>query len=116
VRIFSRLNTLEKSTTELKECYNMRGEKYDHIPTNSKPTNWLPSVKIDIGGETFYACCDIMSELCLMPRDIYESLNIWGLSEGGEEIYLTNNVVIFFLTLDCEAKPHSKTIYLIKDI
>ena len=35
-----------------------------------------------------------MSEFCLMPRDIYESLNLWGLSEGGEEISLTNNAII----------------------
>jgi hypothetical protein len=30
-----------------------------------------------------------------MPKDIYESLNLWGLSEGGEEISLTNNSIIF---------------------
>src|SRR3954451_15009206 len=42
----------------------------------------------------FYARCDIMSEFCLMPKDIYESLNLWGLSEGGEEISLTNNSFI----------------------
>jgi hypothetical protein len=29
-----------------------------------------------------------------MPRDIYESLNLWGLSEGGEGISLTNNAII----------------------
>ena len=29
-----------------------------------------------------------------MPKDIYESLNLWGLSEGGEEISLANNSVI----------------------
>jgi hypothetical protein len=29
-----------------------------------------------------------------MPRDIYVSLNLWELSVGGEEISLTNNVVI----------------------
>jgi hypothetical protein len=51
-------------------------------------------VKVTINGETFHARCDIMSEFCLMPKDIYESLNLWGLSEGGEEISLTNNSVI----------------------
>jgi hypothetical protein len=35
-----------------------------------------------------------MSEFCLMPKDIYESLNLWGLSEGGEGISLTNNSII----------------------
>jgi hypothetical protein len=29
-----------------------------------------------------------------MPKDIYESLNLWGLSEGGERISLTNNYII----------------------
>jgi hypothetical protein len=29
-----------------------------------------------------------------MPKDIYESLNLWGLSEGGEGISLTNNSII----------------------
>jgi hypothetical protein len=29
-----------------------------------------------------------------MPKDVYESLNLWGLSEGGEEISLTNNSTI----------------------
>jgi hypothetical protein len=30
-----------------------------------------------------------------MPKDVYESLNLWGLSEGGEEISLANNSTIF---------------------
>jgi hypothetical protein len=30
-----------------------------------------------------------------MPKDVYESLNLWGLFEGGEEISLTNNSSIF---------------------
>jgi predicted aspartyl protease len=52
-------------------------------------------VKVTINGETFHALCDIMSEFCLMPKDVYESLNLWGLSEGGEEISLTNYSTIF---------------------
>ena len=47
-----------------------------------------------INGETFYARCDIMSEFCLMPKDIYDSLNLWELAEGGEGISLTNNTFI----------------------
>ena len=35
-----------------------------------------------------------MSEFCLMPKNIYESLNLWELSEGGEGITLTNNTTI----------------------
>jgi hypothetical protein len=30
-----------------------------------------------------------------MPKDVYESLSLWKLSEGGEEISLTNNNTIF---------------------
>jgi hypothetical protein len=30
-----------------------------------------------------------------MPKDVYESLNLWELSEGGEEISLTNNSTFF---------------------
>jgi hypothetical protein len=52
-------------------------------------------VKVTINGETFHARCDIMSEFYLMPKDVYESLNLWGLSKGGEEISLTNNSTIF---------------------
>jgi hypothetical protein len=51
-------------------------------------------VKVIINGETFHARCNIMSEFCLMPKDVYESLNLWRLSEGGEEISLTNNSTI----------------------
>jgi hypothetical protein len=32
-----------------------------------------------------------------MPKDVYESLNLWGLSEGGEEISLANNSTIFIV-------------------
>jgi hypothetical protein len=55
----------------------------------------VPTVKVAINSETFHAHCDIMSEFCLMPKDVYESLNLWGLSEGGEGISLTNNATIF---------------------
>jgi hypothetical protein len=30
-----------------------------------------------------------------MPKDVYESLSLWKLSEGREEISLTNNATIF---------------------
>jgi hypothetical protein len=30
-----------------------------------------------------------------MPKDVFESLNLWELSEGGEEVSLTNNSIIF---------------------
>jgi hypothetical protein len=32
-----------------------------------------------------------------MPKEIYESLNLWGLAEGGEGISLTNNAIIFLI-------------------
>jgi hypothetical protein len=70
-------------------------QHFDYVPTNSEPLSWYPTVKITISGETFHARCDIMSEFCLMPKDVYESLSLWKLSEGGEGISLTNNATIF---------------------
>ena len=93
-KIFARLNTLETSTTSLKDCYNTLREHHNYVPINSEPSKWLPTVKIEINTETFQARCDIMSEFCLMPKDIYESLNLWGLTEGGKEISLANNATI----------------------
>jgi hypothetical protein len=72
----------------------MLREHHDYVPINSVPSGWFPIVKVTINGETFHARCVIMSEFCLMPKDIYESLNLWGLSEGGEGISLTNNFII----------------------
>jgi hypothetical protein len=95
VIIFARLNTLETHTTCLKECYGMLREHHDYVPINSEPSSWFPTVKITINGKTFHAHYDIMSEFCLMPKDVYESLNLWELSEGGEEISLTNNSTLF---------------------
>jgi len=93
-RIYARLSTLETHTACLKENYNHLNEVFEHVSINSEPTNWLPTIKTEISGETFYARYDIMTEFCLMPKDIYESLNLWELSEGGEEITLTNNTTI----------------------
>jgi hypothetical protein len=44
--------------------------------------------KITISGETFHARCDFMSEFCLMPKDVYESLSLWKLSEGEKKFLL----------------------------
>jgi hypothetical protein len=95
VSIFNRLNTLETHTACLNDCYNTLRQHFDYVPTNPEPSSWYPTVKITIGGEIFYARCDIMSEFCLMTKDVYESLNLWKLSEEGEEISLTNNATIF---------------------
>jgi hypothetical protein len=97
VSIFARLNTLETQTACLKDCYGTLCKHYDYVPINSEPSSWFPTVKITINGETFHARCDIMSEFYLMPKDVYESLNLWKLSEGGEEISLTNNATIFLV-------------------
>jgi predicted aspartyl protease len=97
VSIFDRLNTLEANTTCLKECYGMLHEHHDYVPINSEPSGWFPTVKVTINDETFHARCDVMSKFCLMPKDVYESLNLLRLSEGGEEISLTNNSTIFFV-------------------
>jgi hypothetical protein len=63
-------------------------QHFDYVPTNSKPSSWYPTVKITIGGETFHARCDIMSEFCLMSKDVYESLSLWKLSEGEKKFPL----------------------------
>jgi hypothetical protein len=95
VSIFNRLNTLETHTASLKTCYSTLRQHFDYVPTNLEPSSWHPTVKITIGGEAFHARCDIMCEFCLMPKDVYESLSLWKLSEEGEEISLTNNATIF---------------------
>jgi hypothetical protein len=95
VTIFNRLNTLETSTTRLGNCYSTLHQYFDYVPINSKQSSWYPMVKITINGETFHARCDIMSKFCLMPKDVYESLSLWKLFEGVEEISLTNNATIF---------------------
>ena len=92
--IYARLNTLETHTTCLKENYSHLREKFDHVSINSEPSSWLPTIKVEINGEFFYARCDITSEFCLMPKDIHESLKLWEPSEGGEGISLTNNTII----------------------
>jgi hypothetical protein len=95
VSIFARLNILEANTTCLKECYGMLREHHDYVHINSEPSGWFSTVKVTINSETFHARCDIMSEFCLMPKDVSESVNLWGLFEGGEGISLTNNATIF---------------------
>jgi hypothetical protein len=93
--IFNRLNTLETHTASLNTCYSTLRKHFDYVPTNSEPSSWYPTVKITISGKTFHACCDIMSEFYLIPKDVYESLSLWKLSKGGKEISLTNNATIF---------------------
>jgi hypothetical protein len=95
VSIFNRLNTLETRTTCLGNCYSTLREHFNYVPINSEPSSWYTTVKITISGKTFHARCDIMSEFCLLPKDVYESLSLWKLSEGGEEISLTNSATIF---------------------
>ena len=93
--IYNRLNTLETNISCLKEGYSQIREHFDYVPINYEASNIIPTVKVAINGENLRASCDIMSEFCLMPKEIYESLGLWGLSEGGEEIHLTNNTTIF---------------------
>ena len=63
------------------------------MPVKFEPSGWVPSVKNAINGETFHARCDIMSESCLMPMKIYESLNLWGLSKCKECVTLADNTI-----------------------
>jgi hypothetical protein len=76
VSIFNRLNTLETHTACLNTCYSTLCQYFDYMPINSEPSSWYPTVKISISGETFHAYCDIISEFCLMPKDVYESLSL----------------------------------------
>jgi hypothetical protein len=88
VSFFNRLNTLETRTTCLGNCYSTLCEHFNYVPINFEPSSWYPTVKITISGETFHACCDIMSEFCLMPKDVYESLSLLKLSEGEKKFLL----------------------------
>jgi hypothetical protein len=87
VSIFARLNTLETHTACLGNCYSTLREHFDYVPTNSEPSSWFPMGKITISGETYHARCDIMSEFCLVPKDVYESL-IFGNFLRGEKKFL----------------------------
>ena len=70
--ISDRLNTLETNISGIKEGYNQICEHYDNVPVNFEPSRWVLSVKVVINGETFHSRCDIMSEFCLMPKNIYD--------------------------------------------
>ena len=94
VSIYNRLNTLEINISFLKEGYSRIREHFDYVPVNSEPSMWDPTIKVAIDGKKNYARCDIMTEFCIMPKSIYESLTLWGLTEGGEGITLTDNSVI----------------------
>jgi hypothetical protein len=94
VSVYNRLNTLETYVSCLKEGYGQIREHFDYVPINSEPSMWDPTIKINIDGKIFDARCDIMTEFCLMPENIYKSLTLWGLTEGGEGITLTDNSVI----------------------
>jgi hypothetical protein len=76
VCIFNILDTLETRTASLNTCYNTLRQHFDYVPINFESLSWYSTVKITIGGETFHARCDIMSEFCLMPKDVYESLSL----------------------------------------
>jgi hypothetical protein len=93
--IFARLNTLETCTACLKDCYGMLRKHHDYVPINSEPSSWFPTVKITINGEIFHARCDIMSEFCLMPKDVYESLNLGNFLQV-EKKYLLPISLLYF--------------------
>jgi hypothetical protein len=90
VSIFARLNTLETHTTCLKECYGMLREHHDYMPINSEPSSWFPTVKITVKLFMLVVILCLNFALCLRMF-----MNLWELSEGGEEVSLTNNSTIF---------------------
>src|SRR5215217_5467640 len=94
ISIYNSLNTLETSASRLNENYGYVRNRLDQVLVNSEPSLWDPTVKIVIGDQTLHANCDIMSEFCLMPKSIHESLKLWGFVEGGEGITLIDNSVI----------------------
>ena len=53
-------------------------------------TNWYPFVKIEINGKHFNAICD-MTEFSIMPKTIYKSLGLWGLSESASYLKIADN-------------------------
>ena len=105
-KIYARLNTLETNTDRLNEGYSILRRNLEHVAINSEPTSYLPTIKVNIGDKVFHARCDIMSEFCLMPKRIHESLTLWRPSKGGEGISLANNVVI--LPLGIAEGVHTK--------
>ena len=94
ISIYNRLNTLETRASCLNENYRYVRNRLDQVLVNSEPSLWDPTIKIVIGDQTLHANCDIMSEFCLMPKSIHESLQLWGFVEGGEGITLIDNSVI----------------------
>ena len=89
--IYARMNTLETDISSLKDVYTQTLERFQKVPVSFEPSGWIPSVKVVINGDTFHARCDTMSESCLMPMNIYESLNLWELSKYGSCITLVDN-------------------------
>ena len=85
---------LETRASRLNENYRYVRNRLDQVLVNSEPSLWDPTIKIVIGDQTLHANCDIMSEFCLMPKSIHESLKLWGFVEGGEGITLIDNSVI----------------------
>ena len=98
--IDARLNTLESDISSLKEDYNQVHMHDENVPFNFEPLGWVPSVKIAINGEIFHARCDIRSEFCLMPMNIYDSLSLWGLSKSEAFIILADNSIKMPMGID----------------
>src|SRR6266567_8809694 len=94
ISIENRLSTLETGLSSMSDCYNHLREQFDHVAINSEPPMWFPTLKVAINNMTFRARCDIMSEFCLMPENIYESLSLWELSNVDEEINFANDATI----------------------
>ena len=70
----SRLESLESELASFRETFKL----LESVPIPFKPSGWVPSLKISIDGTIFHAHCDIGSEFCLMPKRIYDSLNLYG--------------------------------------
>ena len=87
--IHSRLESLESDLASFNETFKL----FESVPMPFEPSGWVPSLKISIDGTIFYAHCDIKSEFCLMPKRIYDSLNLYELSKSETFVTLADNSI-----------------------
>ena len=97
--IANKLDTLDKNISSMKEIGSMVQELHESAlfrapeimlePENTMK-NWYPFVEIEINRNHFNAICD-MTEFSIMPKTIYKSLGLWGLSESASYLKLDDN-------------------------
>lgn len=99
--IASRLENLELNMTSMGSIENMVKELHEgslykvpkFIYGDNKPVDWIPSIKIEINDIKFRAICDIATQFSLMPESIYDSLNLWELSNSTIHVMFADNSI-----------------------